>query len=250
MKRLFALAVGLLALVVILALIVTLALEVHGASPVAWVYAAPSGALGPTTGAVTPSPAVTQVPLPAGKWYEGPANCHSNPTLPYTGGARQPYASYIVQVIAPRYQLETAVLLWQVNQESGFNPDAKSASVPPAEGIAQFLPGTAAHYGIDPWNPWQALDGMARYDLDSLRSFWGWSGAIASRFGGNRNSYAWGMALAAYNAGGAAAGRALGWADRQGWADGPWTWLSAPAGATGWDQGQTSRYVRNILGCW
>ncbi|HZU68093.1 MAG TPA: transglycosylase SLT domain-containing protein [Ktedonobacteraceae bacterium] len=71
----------------------------------------------------------------------------------------------------------------QINQESGFNPNAYSPSG--AEGIAQFMPATARGLGIDPWDPIQALRAaanvMAGYD---------------HRYGGN---YA--MALAAYNAG-------------------------------------------------
>ena len=73
----------------------------------------------------------------------------------------------------------------------------RSAMSAPA-GIA--LPAMAAAYHLDPWDPWQALDGLARYDLDSLRAFWDWSHTIASQFGGNRNAYAWGLALAAYHA--------------------------------------------------
>ncbi|HLW02834.1 MAG TPA: transglycosylase SLT domain-containing protein [Ktedonobacterales bacterium] len=172
----------------------------------------------------------------------GPVNCHSNPTLPDTSGSKQQYADYIVNTIAPRYHLEAAVLLWQVNQESGFNPDAYSPAG--AIGIAQFMPATAAAYGINPWDPWQSLDGMARYDLDSLRAFWGWSHTIAVDFGGNRNSYAWGLALAAYNAGGGATGAAVGWASSQGWYDGPWTWLWWFGNAN-----QTFYYVPDILGC-
>jgi soluble lytic murein transglycosylase-like protein len=53
----------------------------------------------------------------------------------------------------------------QINQESGFNPTDLSPAG--AEGIAQFMPDTAAGLGIDPWNPVAALQGaaqlMARY---------------------------------------------------------------------------------------
>jgi hypothetical protein len=55
-----------------------------------------------------------------------PANCHSAPTLPDTSGSKHQYADYLVHTIAPRYHLEAAVLLWQVQQESGFNPQARS----------------------------------------------------------------------------------------------------------------------------
>jgi soluble lytic murein transglycosylase-like protein len=178
----------------------------------------------------------------AGEYYYGPVNCHSDPALPDTSGSRKPYADFLVNTIAPRYHLEAAVLLWQVNQESGFNPEARSPAG--AIGIAQFMPATAAAYHLDPTNPWQSLDGMARYDLASLRAFWGWSHTIAVQFGGNRNAYVWGLALAAYNAGGPNTGKAVGWAARYGWNHGPWTWL--------WwfgDANQTFYYVPDILGC-
>jgi soluble lytic murein transglycosylase-like protein len=71
----------------------------------------------------------------------------------------------------------------QINQESGFNPNDVSPAG--AEGIAQFMPATAAGLGIDPWDPVQSLRGaaqlMARY---------------AHNYGGD---YA--KALAAYNGG-------------------------------------------------
>ena len=53
----------------------------------------------------------------------------------------------------------------QIQVESDFDPLALSSSG--AEGIAQFMPTTAASLGIDPWNPRDALKGaanlMARY---------------------------------------------------------------------------------------
>jgi len=71
----------------------------------------------------------------------------------------------------------------QINLESGFNPNAVSPSG--AEGIAQFLPSTAAGLGINPFNPEQALNAAANL-----------MAGYAANYGGN---YA--MALAAYNAG-------------------------------------------------
>ncbi len=71
----------------------------------------------------------------------------------------------------------------QIQQESGFNPGAVSPAG--AEGIAQFMPATAASMGVNPWDPRSALYGAARL-MSSLNA----------QFGGN---YA--MALAAYNAG-------------------------------------------------
>ena len=71
----------------------------------------------------------------------------------------------------------------QINQESGFNPNAVSPAG--AVGIAQFLPSTAAGLGINPWDPKQALYGAAQFMAGYARNYGG--------------DYA--KALAAYNAG-------------------------------------------------
>jgi soluble lytic murein transglycosylase-like protein len=71
----------------------------------------------------------------------------------------------------------------QIQQESGFNPNAGSPAG--AVGIAQFIPSTAASLGIDPYNPAQALRGAAFL-----------MAGYANQYGGD---YA--KALAAYNAG-------------------------------------------------
>ena len=71
----------------------------------------------------------------------------------------------------------------QMNQESAFNPNAVSPAG--AEGIAQFMPSTAAGLGINPWDPVQALRAAANL-----------MASYTQNFGGN---YA--MSLAAYNAG-------------------------------------------------
>ena len=79
----------------------------------------------------------------------------------------------------------------QINLESSFNPRALSPAG--AEGIAQFLPTTAAGLGIDPWNPAAALQGAAHLMARYLKLFSG--------------NYA--QALAAYNAGEPAVQQAL-----------------------------------------
>jgi soluble lytic murein transglycosylase-like protein len=67
--------------------------------------------------------------------------------------------------------------------ESGFDPYAVSPAG--AQGIAQFMPGTAAAYGLrDPFDPESAIEAQARLMSSLLR-----------RFGSVR------LALAAYNAG-------------------------------------------------
>jgi len=71
----------------------------------------------------------------------------------------------------------------QINEESGFNPNAVSPAG--AIGIAQFMPTTAASLGVNPYNPYAALKAAARLMASYVK-----------RYGGN-----FAMALAAYNAG-------------------------------------------------
>lgn len=103
----------------------------------------------------------------------------------------------------------------QIQQESGFNPYAGSPAG--AEGIAQFMPATAASMGINPYDPAQALNGAAQM-----------MAGLANQFGGD---YA--KALAAYNAGPGAVQSAV--------AQGGGNWLAfMPA--------ETQNYVAVIMG--
>jgi soluble lytic murein transglycosylase-like protein len=52
---------------------------------------------------------------------------------------------------AQKYQIDILAFIWQIWQESKYNPDAVSSAQ--AIGIAQFLPETAASLGIDPHDP-------------------------------------------------------------------------------------------------
>lgn len=79
----------------------------------------------------------------------------------------------------------------QIQQESGFNPSAGSPAG--AVGIAQFMPGTAASMGVNPYDPSSALSGAAHM-----------MAGLAAQYGGD---YA--KALAAYNAGGGAVDSAV-----------------------------------------
>jgi soluble lytic murein transglycosylase-like protein len=121
----------------------------------------------------------------------------------------------IARQAAASYGINPALFERQINQESGFNPWAVSAAG--AEGIAQFMPATAASMGVNPWDPVSALWGAAR-----LMS------QLSSQFGGN---YA--MALAAYNAGAGAVHNAIN-AGGNNW----YSYLPA----------ETQNYVRVIMG--
>lgn len=52
-------------------------------------------------------------------------------------------------------------LIALLEAESGLDPNAESPAG--AEGIAQFMPATAAEWGVDPWDPPDAISGAARY---------------------------------------------------------------------------------------
>ena len=84
---------------------------------------------------------------------------------------------------AQRWSVSGALLAAQLYQESGFNPFARSGAG--AQGIAQFMPATAAAYGLDnPFDAERAIDAQAHLMRDLLRTF----GSVP-------------LALAAYNAG-------------------------------------------------
>lgn len=84
---------------------------------------------------------------------------------------------------AQRWNVSAALLAAQLYAESNFNPFAVSGAG--AEGIAQFMPGTAAGLGLDdPFDPAQAIEAQAHLMRDLLRRF----GSVP-------------LALAAYNAG-------------------------------------------------
>jgi hypothetical protein len=91
---------------------------------------------------------------------------------------------------ALRWNVPMNLLAAQLYAESGFNPFARSPAG--AEGIAQFMPGTASAYGLaDPFDPVAAIDAQAHLMSDLLRRF---GGKVA-------------LALAAYNAGAGAVER-------------------------------------------
>jgi Transglycosylase SLT domain/D-alanyl-D-alanine carboxypeptidase/Putative Flp pilus-assembly TadE/G-like len=84
---------------------------------------------------------------------------------------------------AARWSVSAAMLAAQLMAESNFNPYATSPAG--AQGIAQFIPGTAAAYGLeDPFDPDQAIDAQAHLMHDLL-----------AQLGSPQ------LALAAYNAG-------------------------------------------------
>ena len=85
---------------------------------------------------------------------------------------------------AARWNVSAGLLAAQLMAESNFNPYAVSPAG--AQGIAQFMPSTAALYGLsDPFDAPAAIDAQAHLMSDLLREF---GGSVS-------------LALAAYNAG-------------------------------------------------
>jgi hypothetical protein len=71
---------------------------------------------------------------------------------------------------AARWNVSAALLSAQLMAESNFNPFAVSPAG--AQGIAQFMPSTAASYGLeDPFDPVAAIDAQAHLMSDLIRQF-------------------------------------------------------------------------------
>lgn len=103
-------------------------------------------------------------------------------TIPaYRGSRRSEYLPH-ARAMARKHGVPEDLFLRLVQQESGWNPSARSNKG--AQGLAQLMPGTAAKLGVNPSDPLQNLEGGARY----LRMMYNTFGS-------------WRLALAAYNAG-------------------------------------------------
>ena len=99
----------------------------------------------------------------------------------YGGNYRGAYLQE-ARAAARRYGVPEDLFLRLVQQESGWNPRARSHKG--AIGLAQLMPATARTLRVDPRDPKQNLDGGARYLAAQYRQFGSWR-----------------LALAAYNAG-------------------------------------------------
>jgi Transglycosylase SLT domain len=106
----------------------------------------------------------------------------NNPVLPPMALPKSQYVA-IAQQDAVAVGIPPEYFVRQIEQESGFNPN--SVSPAGAVGIAQFLPGTAAGLGINPWNPIQALHGAARLMANYAHQYGGdYAKALAGYNGG------------------------------------------------------------------
>ena len=88
---------------------------------------------------------------------------------------------------AKKYGIDPGIFLRQINQESGFNPNARSSAG--AVGIAQFMPATARGFGIDPTDPMQALDAAARMDAGNLKKYGSYARMLSAYNSGRADAY-------------------------------------------------------------
>ncbi len=132
-------------------------------------------------------------------WHYGyTLNPRSTPRPGHSGEHQSALPSFVPDRYAPmlaraamRWNVSAALLAAQLYAESNFNPFATSPAG--AQGIAQFMPGTAQALGLaDPFDAASAIDAQAHLMRDLLRRF----ASVP-------------LALAAYNAGEGAVGACM-----------------------------------------
>ncbi|MEQ6247900.1 lytic transglycosylase domain-containing protein [Sulfitobacter sp. HNIBRBA3233] len=99
----------------------------------------------------------------------------------YRGRYKGPFLA-VARTAARKHGIPEDLFLRLVQQESGWNPSARSHKG--ALGLAQLMPETARTLRVDPGDPAQNLEGGARYLRQQYNTFGTWR-----------------LALAAYNAG-------------------------------------------------
>ena len=101
------------------------------------------------------------------------------------------YGTAISQA-AQRNNIPAEILAGLIDTESSFNPNAVSSAG--ARGLAQFMPPTAAEFGVNVNDPMSSIDGAARYlrylvdyfDGDMNKAIYAYNGGMGNieRFGG------------------------------------------------------------------
>lgn len=102
------------------------------------------------------------------------------------------YLAIVTERAARRNALPPLFLAATLLQESAYNPYALSSSG--AIGIGQFMPGTAAMLGLDPFDPYASIAASARL-------IGGYVASYRNAPGGALHGTPFALALAAYNAG-------------------------------------------------
>jgi len=90
----------------------------------------------------------------------------------------------LLQAAESRNEIPSGLLVRQAWQESRFNPNAVNKSSG-AQGLMQFMPATAAEWGVNVFDAASAADGAGRYMAWLYRKLGSWSLALAG--------YNWGI---------------------------------------------------------
>jgi soluble lytic murein transglycosylase-like protein len=112
--------------------------------------------------------------------------------------ASYPYAAQI-NAAAATYGIDPNILAGLLYTESNFNPSAISSAG--AQGIAQFMPATAAQYGVNTSDPTSSINGAAHYLSDLYNEFGSWPAALTAYNAGPGNVSTLGATRAATVAG-------------------------------------------------
>lgn len=84
-----------------------------------------------------------------------------------------------IQSASSTYGVPQSILYNSLGAESSFNPDAYNSSSG-TEGMAQFLPSTAAELGVDPWDPDSSINGAAAYLGQLYDQLGSWTAAVTA----------------------------------------------------------------------
>ena len=96
----------------------------------------------------------------------------------------------MIDAAAAKYHVDPNFLARVLWQENRFRPEGTSTAG--AQGIAQFMPATAARYGVDVHNPASSIEGAAHYLSDLSDRYSGNLGLIAAGYNwGERNVDKW-----------------------------------------------------------
>lgn len=97
----------------------------------------------------------------------------------YIASEREKPYDATIKAAATKWGVPWQLLAAQLQQESDFNPDAVSSAG--AQGIAQFMPETAAAYNlVNPFDPTESIDAQAHLMSDLYNQFGSWSAALAA----------------------------------------------------------------------